>query len=243
MITLIGTGHVFDLEDALQEIFQQKNPDVLCVELDKQRYHALMMKQQDPEKYKQSAKKLPFLYRMLAQFQENMAKRFGVSPGEEMIATIKYARNYQIPLMCIDMHAQNLFSRMIKSMTIKEKTTFLFSGFAGLFVRAEKVEKQVENISKDLESYLDLIGQKFPTIKKILIDERNMYMTNNIIKISENYQQIIAIVGDGHIPGMSEILKEKEIDHELVRLHELQSMPKKENDQSTASFHVEYQQP
>ena len=81
MITLIGTGHVFDLEEALQKIFQQKNPDVLCVELDKQRYHALMMKQQDPEKYKQSAKKLPFLYRLLAQFQENMAKRFGVSPG------------------------------------------------------------------------------------------------------------------------------------------------------------------
>ena len=219
MITLIGTGHVFDLEEALQEIFQQKNPDVLCVELDKQRYHALMMKQQDPEKYKQSAKKLPFLYRMLAQFQENMAKRFGVSPGEEMIATIKYARNYQIPLMCIDMHGQKLFSRMIKSMTIKEKTTFLFSGIAGLFVRAEKVEKQVENISKDLESYLEIIGQKFPTIKKILIDERNMYMVNNIIKLSENYQQIIAIVGDGHIPGMSEILKEKEIDHDLVRLH------------------------
>jgi len=70
-----------------------------------------------------------------------------------------------------------------------------------------------------------------------------MYMVNNIVKISENYQQIIAIVGDGHIPGMSEILKEKEIDHELVRLHELQSMPKKETDQSTASFHVEYQQP
>jgi len=243
MITLIGTGHVFDLEEALQEIFQQKNPDVLCVELDKQRYHALMMKQQDPEKYKQSAKKLPFLYRMLAQFQENMAKRFGVSPGEEMIATIKYARNYQIPLMCIDMHAQNLFSRMIKSMTIKEKTSFLFSGIAGLFVRAEKVEKQVENISKNLESYLELVGQKFPTIKKILIDERNVYMINNIIKISENYQHIIAIVGDGHIPGMSEILKEKEIDHDLIRLHELQSMPKKEHDPSTASFHVEYQQP
>ena len=243
MITLIGTGHVFDLEEALHQNFQQKNPDVLCVELDKQRYHALMMKQQDPEKYKQSAKKLPFLYRLLAQFQENMAKRFGVSPGEEMITTIKYARNYQIPLMCIDMHGQKLFSRMIKSMTIKEKTAFLFSGIAGLFVRAEKVEKQVENISKDLESYLEIIGQKFPTIKKILIDERNMYMVNNIIKLSENYQQIIAIVGDGHIPGMSEILKEKEIDHELVRLHELQSMPKKETDQSTASFHVEYQQP
>jgi len=242
MITLIGTGHVFDLEESLHQNFQQKNPDVLCVELDKQRYHALMMKQQDPEKYKQSAKKLPFLYRLLAQFQENMAKRFGVSPGEEMITTIKYARNYQIPLMCIDMHGQKLFSRMIKSMTIKEKTTFLFSGIAGLFVRAEKVEKQVENISKDLESYLEIIGKKFPTIKKILIDERNMYMVNNIIKLSENYQQIIAIVGDGHIPGMSEILKEKEVDHDLVRLHELQNMPKKEKDQSTASFHVEYQQ-
>jgi pheromone shutdown-related protein TraB len=238
MITLIGTGHVFDLKDALQDLFSQKNPDVLCVELDRQRYHSILLKKQDPEKYKESSKQLPFLYRMLAQFQENMAKRFGVVPGEEMITTIEYAQRFQIPLVCIDMHATNLFKRMIKSMTFREKLTFLFSGIGGFFIKSEQVEKQVEDITKNVDSYLRVIGERFPTIKKILIDERNAYMANNLIKLSEKYDHIIAVVGDGHIPGMSELLKEKA--HEIVRLHDLQNMNKRELDQSSASFHVEY---
>jgi pheromone shutdown protein TraB len=34
MITLIGTGHVFDLSSALTEIFDEKLPEVICVELE-----------------------------------------------------------------------------------------------------------------------------------------------------------------------------------------------------------------
>jgi pheromone shutdown-related protein TraB len=241
MITLIGTGHVFDLVDALQGIFHQKKPDILCVELDKQRYHALLTKQQDPLKYEESAKKLPFLYRMLARFQDNIAKRFGVTPGEEMLTAISYAKTYQIPLMCIDMEAQLLFKRMIKAMSFREKMSFLFSGIAGLFVKSETVEKQVENISKDIESYLDVIGKKFPTIKKILIDERNQYMVHNLMKIKDEYQQIICIIGDGHVPGISKLLKEKIIDHDVIRLHDLQNSAHADLDTSTASFHIEYE--
>jgi len=242
MITLIGTGHVFDLQDALHTIFQEKQPDALCIELDAQRYHGLIMKQQHPENYQQSSQNQPFLYRLLAQFQENMAKRFGVNPGEEMITSIKYAQDYHIPLLCIDMHAQKLFTRMIKSMTIREKFRFFFSGIAGIFIRTEKVEQQVETISQDVENYLDLISKQFPTIKRILIDERNTYMVNNLKKINESYQQIICIVGDGHIPGMSTLLTDSSIDHEVIRLRELQQMPKKEPDVSTASFSVDYHQ-
>ena len=44
MITLIGTGHVFNLSSALKNVFNEKNPDVICVELDQQRLRALMIK-------------------------------------------------------------------------------------------------------------------------------------------------------------------------------------------------------
>ena len=64
MITLIGTGHVFDLSNALNDIFDEKMPDIICVELDKQRYSTLMLKQSDPEKYKESAKNQPVSHRL-----------------------------------------------------------------------------------------------------------------------------------------------------------------------------------
>ena len=201
----------------------------------------ILMKKQDPERYKESSKNLSFLYRMLAQFQENMAKRFGVIPGEEMITTIEYAQMYQIPLVCIDMHAQNLFRRMIRSMSLREKITFLFSSIGGLFVKSEIVEKQVQEISTNVDSYLIEIGKRFPTIKKILIDERNEFMAKNIMKLTENNKNIIAVVGDGHTPGMTEILKKKGIEIETIRLHDLQNIPKRDSDTSSASFHVDYQ--
>jgi pheromone shutdown protein TraB len=37
MITVIGTGHVFDLSAALLNIFEEKEPEIVGVELDPQR--------------------------------------------------------------------------------------------------------------------------------------------------------------------------------------------------------------
>ena len=48
MITLIGTGHVFNLSAALNRVFDEKKPDVICVELDQQRLHALILKKNVP---------------------------------------------------------------------------------------------------------------------------------------------------------------------------------------------------
>ena len=70
MITLIGTGHVFDLSSALLAVFDEKKPDVICVELDRRRYNALLMKRNHPESYKHAEKKLPVVYKLLARFQE-----------------------------------------------------------------------------------------------------------------------------------------------------------------------------
>ncbi len=100
MITLIGTGHVFDLSSALTEIFDEKQPDVICEELDKQRYNAIMMKKSNPKAYEDAKKNLPFIYRMLAKFQESMASEYGVNAGDEMLAAINYAfEKSQLPVI------------------------------------------------------------------------------------------------------------------------------------------------
>jgi len=242
MITLIGTGHVFKLSSQLLNIFDSINPDVLCVELDNQRYQSLMMKQHDPEQYKQAAKNLPYIYRRLAGFQEEMAKRYGVQPGDEMLTTINYAHTHQIPLVCIDMNAQNMFKKMIKDLSLSEKTRFFLSGIGSIFVPKKNIDKEVKNITNNVESYLSIIGKKFPTIKKVLIDDRNTYMTNNLLKLHQNYDNIIAILGDGHIKGIENLLLKNNITPKIIRLKELQETYSKEpEDQSSASFHVEYQ--
>lgn len=240
MITLIGTGHVFNLSQVLVNIFEEKQPDLLCVELDKQRYDALILKRENPEAYKNSKKNVPIIYKMLARFQEGMANEYGVTAGSEMLATIDYANNHQLPISFIDMNAQNIFTKMLKKMTIREKFRLIFSGFGGFFISKKNVEDELQKIQKDFDNYIMQIGEKFPTIKKVLIDERNLYMVQQLSIANDSHKKIIAVVGDGHIPGLSDLLSKKEIMFETFRLNDLRKFENIETDSSKASFSLQY---
>jgi len=243
MIVLIGTGHVFNLSQALLNIFEEKQPEIVCVELDKQRYHALMLKHTNPEAYKNMERNVPILYKLLARFQEGMAKQYGVTAGEEMLTAINYANSHQLPVAFIDMNAQHLFSRMLRSMSLSEKFKLIFTGFGGFFVSKERVEKELKKLEKDFDLYIKEIEKKFPTIKRVLIDERNLYMVQQLTAANEQYEKVIAVIGDGHIPGISELLTKKEIQFETIRLVELRNQDTIKSDSSTASFSMEYKEP
>jgi len=242
MIVLIGTGHVFNLSQALLDIFEEKKPEIICVELDNQRYQALTLKKTDPEAYKNMEKNVPIIYKILAKFQESMAKEYGVTAGEEMLTAINYAQTHQLPVAFIDMNAQRLFSRMLKSMSISEKLKLMFTGFSGFFLSKKHFEKELDNIEKNFDKYIEEVGKKFPTIKKVLIDERNQHMVQQLIAASEQHERVVAVIGDGHIPGISQLLAKKEIKTEIIRLNELRKQKTDKSDSSTASFSMEYRQ-
>lgn len=231
---------MFNLSQALINIFDEKQPEILCVELDTQRYNALLLKQSDPEAYKEAGKNLPVIYKLLARFQEDMANEYGVTAGEEMLTTINYAQTHQLPLAFIDMNAQHLFAKMIRSMSFSEKIKLMFSGFGSFFVSRKRVEKELKKIEDNFDSYVKEIGKKFPTIKRVLIDERNLYMVQQLASANEKYTKVIAVVGDGHIPGLTKLLTKKEIDFETIRLSELRKQEPVKQDSSTASFSMEY---
>jgi pheromone shutdown protein TraB len=242
MIILIGTGHVFNLSQALLNIFDERKPDILCIELDKQRYEGLILKQTNHEKYHETSKNQPVVYKLLARFQDGMAKEYGVQAGQEMITTIEYARSHHLPLAFIDMNAQMMFSKMIKKMSISEKIKMMFSGIGGFLISKKRVEKELENIQKNFDEYLNEIGKKFPTIKRVLIDERNEFMAQQLVIANEKYKKVIAVVGDGHIPGLVDLLKKKDIVYETVRLSEIKDKSVKVDDASSASFSIQYKQ-
>lgn len=240
MITLIGTGHVFNLKNALLDIFETKKPEVICVELDQRRYHALKLKQTDPEQYKQNSQQLPAIYKLLARFQENMADEYGVTPGEEMLTAITYAQEHQLPVELIDMDAQQLFTEMLKKMSFTERMRLFLTGLGGFFINKKKVEKELQSIQNNFDTYLDDIGKKFPTIKKTLIDDRNDYMVQQLINLSTTYSNIVALIGDGHVPGITKIFDEKNVSYETIRLSDLRSIKSESMDSSQAHFSINY---
>jgi pheromone shutdown protein TraB len=130
---------------------------------------------------------------------------------------------------------------MLKSMSLSEKFKLLFSGFGGFFVSKKRVESELQKIEKDFDQIIDKIGKKFPTIKRVLIDERNMYMVQQLVSADKQYGKVIAVVGDGHIPGLSTLLNDQNIDFETIRLNELRSFDASKVDTTTASFSIEIQ--
>jgi pheromone shutdown protein TraB len=240
MITLIGTGHVFDLSAALITIFDEKEPEIVGVELDPQRYQAILLRNTNPTTYHATKKQLPFIYRMLAQFQETMAEQYGVNAGDEMLSAINYAQSHQLPIAFIDTNAQQLFTHMWNTMPFLEKLRLLFSGITGFFISKKRVEEELKNYQQNFESYIEEIGKKFPSIKRALIDERNEHMVTKLVSLNEKYQKIIACVGDGHVPGITKLLSKKQIPFETIRLYELQSYKPPATDGTTAHFSINY---
>jgi len=240
MITLIGTGHVFNLSAALLSIFDEKEPEVVAVELDPQRYQGILLRNADPSTYNASKKNLPMIYRVLAQFQESMAEQYGVNAGDEMLSAITYAQSHQLPVAFIDTNAQQLFTQMWRTMPFFEKLRLMLSGVAGLFVSKKRVEQELKNYQQNFDSYLEEIGKKFPTIKRTLIDERNDLMARRLAELHEKHQKIVVCVGDGHVPGISKLLTEKQIPFETIRLQDLQNYKPAKTDGSSAHFSINY---
>jgi len=211
MITLIGVGHVFDIGREIENIILSRKPGVVGVELDPARYRALTSR--EPKK------DVPFVYRMLAVFQQAIAKKYGVSVGSEMLAAINTAKKLGIGIAFIDMDSGYVFSKIWNGMGFSEKIKLLFSGAAGLFVRKEMVDKEIEKFETDYNHYMEIFGSEFPILKKTLIDERNTYMAEKIRELSKKYEKIAAVVGDGHIEGMKKILDD--LNPEIIRLSTL----------------------
>ena len=242
MITLIGTGHVFNLKNKIEQIIHEKNPDIVCVELDKKRYNALLLQQK--QNHQKNNTPQPFIYRLLAKFQDNAAKWYGVHAGDEMLTAIQTAEQMNIPVEFIDMDAQVLFKKMLKTMPTREKIRLILSSIGSLFATKNLVEKEMEKLQDNYEELMNEIGKKFPTIKNILIDKRNEYMVKRLQDLTENYGNIIAIVGDGHVQGMKKLIESKNIEVQTVRLKDLtknKNGNKKEGD--TVSFTVTYTTP
>jgi pheromone shutdown protein TraB len=214
MITLIGVGHVFNIRPNIEKLIYDRNPNVVCVELDKFRYQALINKQRNED--------APLMYQLLSRFQKKMADQYGVDVGEEMLGAVDVAKRIDAKVAFIDADASFIFNRFWNSMSFSEKIKFIVGAFGGIFVRKKQVERELERFGNDSEKYLEMFGKEFPTVKEELIDKRDYHMAKAIREINQSHNNIVAVIGDGHITGVSKALAD--LDLEIIRLKDVRNM-------------------
>jgi pheromone shutdown-related protein TraB len=226
-ITLIGTAHVSrESADLVGKVIEEEKPDTVCVELCESRYHSITQKNrwQNTNLFKVIREKKAFLLLlnlMLAYFQKKIGEKLGIKPGEEIIRAIQAAKGVGARIHLADRDIRTTLSRTWRFMGLWTKIKLLAQFIASAGDVDDIKEEDIEEMKKKdvLETLLSEIGQTFPEIRRIVIDERDQYLAHKIRTAPG--KKIVAVVGAGHAPGV-QVYWDKDVDMAM-----LEQMPPK----------------
>jgi len=207
-ITLIGTAHVSrESAELVTSVIEEQRPDTVCVELCESRHQAIRQKErwQNTNIVKVIKEKKAFLLLsnlLLASFQKRIARKLDVVPGQEMIAALDSAEEVGATTHLADRDIRVTLSRTWRKMSFWDKMKLFFQLLMSMGSVDEISEEDVEKMKQEdvLETLLSEVGQQMPTLRDILIDERDKYLTEKIR--SAPGERIVAVVGAGHVPGI-----------------------------------------
>ena len=231
-IVLVGTAHISkESMKLVEETISKEKPDVIGVELDKERLAQLL----SGKKWEQTniidviktGKTYLFLLNiLLSNMQKQLGKSVGVKPGAEMLVAIKLAQETKTPVQLLDRDVRITLKRAFNVMSLKEKLKLGGALVAGFFGKGEKVDaKMIEDLKDQdlINKLMKELGKQMPSMKQVLVDERDQYIAE-MIKKSPG-KKIVAVVGAGHLQGIEEIVKKDK----KVNLKKITTVPKKRN--------------
>jgi len=229
---LIGTAHVSrESVDLVREVIEEENPDIVAVELDKQRYDSLLNKKKWDEteihKVIRTGRIYLFLLQLLlTNFQRKIGDELGVKPGSEMLKAIELAREEDIKIALVDRDIRITLKRAFKKMSLREKFK-LFLGFFSGILEEEEINEEILERLKDKDIVTEMVeelSREVPSIKGVLIDERDRYIANRIINLEG--EKIVAVVGAGHVDGIKKFIESK---NGKKGIEDLEEIPKSGN--------------
>ncbi|MBM3309235.1 MAG: TraB/GumN family protein [Candidatus Altiarchaeales archaeon] len=212
-VFLVGTAHVSDESvNLVRETIERETPDAVAVELCKQRHQSLMNEKKWDEteinEVIKSGKTYLFLIQLLlANFQRRIGDKVHVKPGAEMKKAVDIARKKRIKVELVDRDVKTTLKRAFSRMSLVEKAKLLYDFTVGV-LEGEEVDKElIEKLKKKdvLSEMLDELGKEIPSVKKVLVDERDEYIALRLREIKED--RIVAVVGAGHVEGIKRNLK------------------------------------
>lgn len=207
-ILLIGTAHVSQHSvDLVREVINAELPDSVCIELDDNRFQALS----DEKRWQRLDLKTVIRNRqlstlmisiMMASYQKKLGDNLGVSPGAELLAAARTAESNGIPIHFCDRDIRITLRRAWKSTSLFRKFYLLSSLIAGMFYSEEIDEKKLEELKNQdvLTELMAEMGDSLPEMKRVLIDERDIFMSEKI-RLTHG-KRIVAVVGAGHVEGI-----------------------------------------
>src|SRR5207245_1802984 len=76
------------------------------------------------------------------------------------------AKDVGARLAFLDLDSRSVLSRLLASMSAKEKVRFAISILGGLFVRKSTVEKELQKFEANEGAFIDELAREFPSVKR-----------------------------------------------------------------------------
>jgi pheromone shutdown-related protein TraB len=210
---LIGTAHISpESINEVSEVIKRETPDYVAIELDEDRLKTL----RNPESWKkldiikvlkEGRGFLMMANLVLSSFQRRMGNDVGVKPGEEMKTAISVAEELGIKTAMIDRPITTTLKRAWAKNSLWGKCKLLAALISSAFTKEEISAEEIEELknSNEMDNMMEELAGYLPTVKEVLIDERNEYLASHMYELEG--KKIVAVLGAGHLPGVEEYLK------------------------------------
>jgi pheromone shutdown-related protein TraB len=222
-LVLIGTSHIAKKSIAqITDSFNNFNPDIVCVELDHKRLHALETDAK-PDYSLAGIRKYGlqgYLFAVIGGYiQKKLGNVVGIKAGSDMLTAVNLAKNNNKRLVLVDQDIEITLRRFSKSFSFKEKIRLLYDVITAPF--AKKVMINLNDVPSEqiITQMINQLRTRYPGIYRSLIEERNEVMAKNIYHLMEKNpdQKILAVIGAGHEKEMLALIKIQEFKRDKVR--------------------------
>ncbi len=210
---LVGTAHVSqESVDQVIEAIEREEPDCVAIELDNERLASMKNPDAwtnlDIVKVLKERKGFMLMANLvLSSFQKRMGSSVGVKPGDEMKAAIKAAEDKGIATVMVDRPIQTTLRRAWAMNNFWGKCKLLAVLISSAFEKESVSKEEIENLknSNEMDSMMKELAEYLPTVKKVLIDERDEYLASHIWDAKGH--KVLAVLGAGHLPGVEKHLE------------------------------------
>jgi pheromone shutdown-related protein TraB len=147
---------------------------------------------------------------LLVSYQRKIGSQLGVTPGAELLEAVEAARDLEIPVSLCDRNIRITMLRAWRSMSLWQRSKLVSGLVAGIFEESELTEEDLRELRKHdvLSELLNELAGFMPTLKTVLIDERDAYLAQRIRESTGN--RVVAVVGAGHVEGICRLLEHAE---------------------------------
>ncbi len=223
MITIIGTAHILNLREKVQNKIRQEKPQAVCLELDKRRYEALLADD--------------ISLTPLHLFQRYLAAMHGSKLGNDMVGAIEGAKEVGAKVFLVDRPIEETMMKLMYACTYEflnplevfRKFSALtsaqlpieLSSMTAFFPFKDWMDEAIKQFEASPEKYRSLFGEIYPLFKNILLDQREEYMAAEIRKVAseQGYKPICVVAGLAHLTELRKQLQD--LDVKVVTVGEL----------------------